>query len=404
MSKFIILISKVLFYALFSLAFLPCHPAFAGCANPSETGGVSPEGAIVYNATYKTMQFCDGTTWWGMKGGGSGSLPSCNQGEALIMGASGWECCAVGDGGGSAWVQRDSQRNWYAVASSSDMTKLVAVVNGGQVYTSTDSGATWTARNTGRQWVDVASSSDGTKLVAVVAGGQIFTSTDSGVNWTPRNSARAWEAVASSADGTKLVAVVNSGGTGYIYTSTDSGVNWTQRATNIGWKDVTSSSGGTVLYAVTASGGGTNLYKSTDSGVNWTDVSGGYTYSYSVSTSADGTKVLSPSAYWPNALAYSINSWSTNNPVYPMYGNVSPEKALLSADGLRMFTITDTPNYGVYMSFNGGSTWMDGDLPVVPASALIDIATSSDGTKLVVLDYGGYIYTKDLSTTGGCPF
>ena len=47
---------------------------------------------------------------------------------------------------------------------------------GGQIYISTDSGVSWTARDSNRQWMSVASSADGNKLVAVVYGGQIYTS------------------------------------------------------------------------------------------------------------------------------------------------------------------------------------------------------------------------------------
>ena len=117
---------------------------------------------------------------------------------------------------GAVWTARDSVRGWYSVASSSDGSKLVAVVYGGQIYTSIDSEVTWTVRDAVRGWVSVASSSDGTKLVAGVSGGQIYTSTDSGVTWTARDSTRGWYSVSSSSDGTKLVAVVSSG---QIYTS-----------------------------------------------------------------------------------------------------------------------------------------------------------------------------------------
>ncbi len=80
---------------------------------------------------------------------------------------------------------------------------------------------TWTPRESNRSWHSVASSADGSKLVAVVDGGQIYTSTDSGVSWTPRESNRVWFSVASSADGSKLVAVVYNGQyNGQIYTST----------------------------------------------------------------------------------------------------------------------------------------------------------------------------------------
>jgi hypothetical protein len=67
--------------------------------------------------------------------------------------------------------------HWGSVASSADGTHLVAVVDGGQIYTSANSGATWTAQAgaPSTSWLSVASSSDGTHLVAVVDGGQIYT-------------------------------------------------------------------------------------------------------------------------------------------------------------------------------------------------------------------------------------
>jgi hypothetical protein len=64
----------------------------------------------------------------------------------------------------------------------------VAVVTEGQIYTSGDSGTTWTPHDSNRDWAAVASSADGTKLVAAVNGGRIYTSSDSGATWTPRES------------------------------------------------------------------------------------------------------------------------------------------------------------------------------------------------------------------------
>ena len=79
---------------------------------------------------------------------------------------------------GRTWTPRESSRIWFSVASSADGTKLVAVVNGGQIYTSTDSGVSWTPRESNRDWISVASSADGGKLVAVAGfDGQIYTST-----------------------------------------------------------------------------------------------------------------------------------------------------------------------------------------------------------------------------------
>ena len=135
---------------------------------------------------------------------------------------------------GACWQPGHGTR----VASSADGTKLVAGVNSGQIYTSTDSGATWTPRPASGQWYSVASSSDGTKLVAASLNGQIYTSTTSGTTWTPRDSARQWYSVASSSDGTKLVAVVYGG---QIYTLTNSGQSWTPRDSGRSWYSVASS-------------------------------------------------------------------------------------------------------------------------------------------------------------------
>ncbi|MDO8507181.1 MAG: DUF2341 domain-containing protein [bacterium] len=144
------------------------------------------------------------------------------------------------------WMARETNRTWRGVASSSDGTKLAAVVNGGQIYTSTDSGATWTPRDSSRAWWNITSSSDGTKLAATVNNGQIYTSTDSGATWTPRESSRGWDAMSSSSDGTKLAAAVWGG---QIYISTDSGATWAARASSQNWASVSLSSDGTKIVA-----------------------------------------------------------------------------------------------------------------------------------------------------------
>ena len=63
---------------------------------------------------------------------------------------------------------------------------------------------------TSSRYSSIASSSDGTKLAAVVYNGYIYTSSDSGVSWTQATTAgtRTWKSIASSYDGTKLAAVV----------------------------------------------------------------------------------------------------------------------------------------------------------------------------------------------------
>ncbi len=63
------------------------------------------------------------------------------------------------------------------------------MVNGGNIYISTDSGDTWSQKPLYTQyisWYSITSSSDGTKLAAVVNGGYIYASTDSGDTWSQK--------------------------------------------------------------------------------------------------------------------------------------------------------------------------------------------------------------------------
>jgi photosystem II stability/assembly factor-like uncharacterized protein len=118
------------------------------------------------------------------------------------------------------------------LASYANGTKLVAVVDGGNIYTSSDSGDTWVALASQKYWRGVASSADGTKLVAIQNWGNIRTSSDNGETWTDQGNIlvsedqdpsimaeRYWNAVACSADGTKLFAVLYGG---HLYTATTS--------------------------------------------------------------------------------------------------------------------------------------------------------------------------------------
>ena len=192
------------------------------------------------------------------------------------LGAGGWkimqnanQTIAAGnltDSIGESWTAYDSSRAWSAVASSADGTKLVATVNGGQIYTSANSGVTWTAQASSTNWSSVASSADGTSLVAGVGNnassvGYIYTSANSGIgSWSPHDSARQWVSVASSADGTKLVAAAygtaGSGNPG-VYTSTSSGSSWALSKAVQYCSSVASSADGTKLVATVY--GGQNL-------------------------------------------------------------------------------------------------------------------------------------------------
>jgi hypothetical protein len=285
---------------------------------------------------------------------------------------------------GVTWTPRESARFWWSVASSADGAKLAAVVDGGQIYTSTDSGVTWTPRDAVRPWRSVASSADGTKLVAVVQGGQIYTSTDSGVTWTARESARSWRSVASSTDGTKLAAVAF---TGLIYNSTDSGATWTPRESARQWISVASSADGAKLVAVEAGG---RIYTSTDSGATWTPRESARNW-VSVASSADGAKLVA--VEYGGQIYTSADSGATWTPRESarFWWSVAS-----SADGAKLAAVV----YGgqIYTSTDSGASWT----PRESARQWVSVASSADGAKLAAVVQGGQIYTSGITTlTGG---
>jgi hypothetical protein len=160
--------------------------------------------------------------------------------------------------------------SWSSIATSSDGTKLAAVVEGGGIYTSVNSGIKWTQQIPApyEVWSSIASSSDGTHLAAVDDFGDIYTSINFGTNWTLQTNVLAaqeeggFTAIVSSSDGTMLALVFNGGG---IYTSSNSGTNWTQQsgtslpfsssATTIGTAGFLQGAAGTSIQLIYVGGG-----------------------------------------------------------------------------------------------------------------------------------------------------
>jgi hypothetical protein len=279
-------------------------------------------------------------------------------------------------------------KNWQSIASSSDGTKLVAVVYGGDVYTSINSGATWVNRSLGnKNWWAVTSSTDGTKLVAVVNPGQIYSSTNSGVSWTLQSGSvsGAWRTISSNSDGTKLAAAVFSG---YIYTSTDSGVTWVEK-TNSGaraWTGICVSDDGLKLAATATSGG--LIYTSVDSGASWTSRESGRQWG-GLTCSVDGSKLA---AIVPNTGIYLSNNsgvtWSLGLSSSQTWTSIDS-----SSDGSQL--IAGTGGGKVFISSNSGVSWTTqttlGNLSVDAA------AVSGDGNLFVIGDsdsLSGYLYTS----------
>ncbi|MGC4060734.1 MAG: hypothetical protein QM749_07765 [Aquabacterium sp.] len=286
----------------------------------------------------------------------------------------------------SSWAAHETSQTWQGIASSSDGSKLVAVVydiSSGQIYTSTDYGESWTARASVHSWFAVASSADGVKLVAAVSMGQIYTSTDSGATWTPHGSSRSWNTLASSADGTRLVATVYGGN---IYTSADSGATWTPRASVQSWVSIASSADGMSLAAVAYGG---QVYTSADAGVSWTARETNRQWA-SIASSSDGSKLVA--AVQPGLIYTSTDAGATWTPRETARNWINVAS---SSDGRKLVAAV----YGdqLFTSSDAGVTWT----PRETARNWTNVASSSDGTKIAAVVNNGQIYTSVAKTTLG---
>jgi photosystem II stability/assembly factor-like uncharacterized protein len=197
-----------------------------------------------------------------------------------------------------------------------------------------------------------------------------------------------WTGIASSAEGTKLAAISSGGG---IYTSPDSGNTWTL-ATNAPlsaqWVSVSSSADGAKLIA--AEGG--LIYTSADSGLTWATNNVPSVLWTSVASSGDG-RVLVAGAPFAQAPYVSTNfgsKWSSA----PLPAN-DKNYATVSADGKRLTAVLQVGR--IYTSTNFGTAWMTNTAPGLGYSA---IASSADGRKLVagtlalgISSYPGAVYT-----------
>ena len=110
----------------------------------------------------------------------------------------GWQYIYISNNSGNSWIEVTSTgggKQWRGIAMSSDGIKIIAAVWNGNIWTSTvndnadvdDSVYVWTENTlTGveRNWEAMAMSSDGKIIAAATYGGNIWISNDSGVRWT----------------------------------------------------------------------------------------------------------------------------------------------------------------------------------------------------------------------------
>jgi hypothetical protein len=322
----------------------------------------------------------------------------------------------IGSAAGQDWKQSFSSYpvSLSAVVSSADGSRLMAagtIANASVVFSSTNSGTTWVSNSAPfADSISLASSADLTKILAVARGGGIWTSTNCGATWQVVANAPVvfWPSAASSADGNSLVVgsltdrVSTNGGpassNGGIYTSRDFGLTWRSNtipcncSPNPPWSSVASSADGERLVAA---GGPLGLFHSADAGTNWSQLPAPFTYAVAVASSADGSRLLATGIdpIYNNTWAVSTNygqSWSTT--IAPPGGNSWPFVAS-SADGIKLVAVD--PYLSIYTSTDSGRSWVanadprEGPFP----GTWLSVASSADGSQLVALSDFGKIYT-----------
>jgi hypothetical protein len=251
--------------------------------------------------------------------------------------------------------------NWECpVASNSDGSRLVAVDQGGSIWSATAYGTAWTEQTAAgtRNWSSIASSSDGSKLVAAVDGGSLWTSADYGVTWAERNAAgtRTWSSVASSASGSRLAAAVDDGS---LWTSADYGATW-KRRTNVAkyWVKICMSPNGKMLAAIDHH----DVWCSSDYGASWTC----HTF--------------------PNS---NTHPWHTHDIVCSADGSILAVTASY-VDGMYQ---PSEPS-ALFISLDSGQSWAKSDM----ADGSARIAASVDMSRLIIANFMIDVGEGDLLT------
>lgn len=278
-------------------------------------------------------------------------------------------------------------RGWTGAAMSADGTKIVAVAQSSNIYTSMDSGVTWVAQtgSGARDWKNVTMSDDGTKIAAAVTDGYIYTSTDSGVTWSERQGAgmQRWSDIDGSADGSVLIAVAQGSTTGRVYVSADSGSSWTQRETVRDFRGAAIAANGNPMYAIEYGG---YLRRSTDTGVTWTAVTtmGAANWASAVCSATCNSIIIGASS---SSSFRSIDGGATR--ANTGLGTSTVYAAALSDDGTKM--IAAPQNSRISTSLDSGATWLA--QTSIPTANWYAAAASSDASKFVIVAYLGGIYT-----------
>jgi hypothetical protein len=249
-----------------------------------------------------------------------------------------------------------------------------------------------------QNWSSISTSNDGKFVLACVNGGQIFSSSNYGYNLQPDSSSilpssANWSTITISYDGTKAAACVNEGN---IYIATLSGSSWT-------WVKTTAPSAAwtCIAYSGLSSGiaaciDGGNVYFSNNNGSSWNTFSSPVHSYISIGyIGQDASQRFVTSTSDSLIIVYRY-VWETTSPYYNTW-YIETNVNLYSLSAISSAISTDYSIFGcmygggIYVSSDVGSTWTQTSAPIANWSS---IASNNNGQYIVACVNGGGIYSS----------
>ena len=278
---------------------------------------------------------------------------------------------------------------WAAVACSADGSRLIGATSisltNGQILRSIDGGTNWSvtsAPNT--PWKSLVSSADGTRLAALAQSTAIYRSTNSAATWT--NAGMTGQCIGSSADGSTLTTATYSS---QVYLFTNRGAMWTSRTAPM--FDVVNAICSASGDKVAAGNNNGQFSTSTNAGVDWSKVSSTGAQARSLAASADLTKLIAVSSfgfgspYWVVGSPNMGQSWITNN----LPANNNWAAVASSADGSKL--VVAASGGPIYSSTDAGATWISNNAPTLHWQS---VAMTADGSTLFAAASNGGIWAR----------
>jgi ligand-binding sensor domain-containing protein len=254
--------------------------------------------------------------------------------------------------GGGVYASTDNGAEWKRTNAGLTTTSVhTLVLNGARLFAGTDSGV-FVSTNDGAWWTRTGLKVGPVNALAV-KGLEIFAGTDDGVfcssdngdNWAaPGDSGLTYRVIhALATTGTTLVAGAHVGGWGGIFVSTNNGASWTQ--VNDGWTNCFIGLGSNLLAGT--SGGGVSL--SSNNGSTWiqTGLKSGHVSCFA----AIGTHLFAGCSFGGGVFR-SIDSGASWTGVNNGFADTSIYA--LAASGGDLFVATAD---GIYVSHDEGAGW-----------------------------------------------